>query len=72
MGVGVDEVGADVVFDDLGHQPGHGAAGAGDQVHDRLAAGFTVEGTFDRLDLAADAADAGEELLFFPDGVGHG
>ena len=30
------------------------------------------EGALDRLDLAADAADAGEQLLLFPDGVGHG
>ena len=31
-----------------------------------------VERALDRLYLAADAADAGQELLFFADGVGHG
>jgi hypothetical protein len=64
-------MGADVVLDDFGHQAGHRAARAGEQVHDLFAAGLAVEGTLDGLDLTADAADAGQELLLFTDGVGH-
>ncbi len=72
MFLGVDQMGADVVFDDFRHQAGHGAAHAGDQVHDLFAAGFAVERALDRLDLAADAAHAGQQLLLFADGMGHG
>ena len=70
--VAVDEMRADVVFDHLRHQPGHGAARAGDQVHDLLAAGLAIERALDGLDLAADAAHAREEFLLFADGMGHG
>ena len=63
---------AHVILDDLGHQTGHGAAHAGDQVHDLFAAGLAVERPLDGLDLASDAADARQQLLFFADGVRHG
>ena len=37
---GIDEMGAHVFFDDLGHQTGHGTAHSGDQVHHLFAASF--------------------------------
>ena len=61
----------DVVLDHLGHQPGHGAARGGDEMHDLLAARLALQRPLDSLDLPANAPDAGEEFLFFVDGVGH-
>lgn len=72
MGFGVHEVVADVILDDFGLEAGHGGAGAGEEVHDPLAAGLGFEGALDGLDLAADAADAGDEFLAVAEGVGHG
>src|ERR1700688_502911 len=69
--LGVDEVGADVVLDHFGHQAGDAAANAGDHMHDALAFGFFVQRPLDRLDLAANAADPGEQLFLFSDGMCH-
>jgi hypothetical protein len=59
---GIDQLRSDVIFDDLGHQASQSAARAGDQVHDRPAVGLDFQRTLDRLDLSAQAADAGEQL----------
>ena len=68
---GIDEMRAHVVLDDFGHQTGHGPADSGDQVHHLFAASFAVERALDGLDLAPDAAHAGQQLLLFADGMGH-
>src|SRR6202023_1998600 len=69
--LGVDEMGADMVLDHLGHQAGDAAANAGDHMHDALAFGLFVQRPLDRLDLAADASDPGEQLFLFSDGMCH-
>ena len=71
MGEGIDQMGAHVILHHFRHQPGHGAAGTGDQVQHGFAAGFGKQGALDRLHLAADAADAGEELLLVAHRMGH-
>ena len=58
--LGIDEVRADVVLHHHGHQAGGGAAHAGDEVHNLLAARLRLERTLDGLDLPADAAHARE------------
>jgi hypothetical protein len=40
-------------------------------MHDALAFGLVRQSPLDRLDLAADAADAREQFLFLFDDVGH-
>jgi hypothetical protein len=71
MLVGIDQVGTDVILDHLGHEPSHCPTRACDQVQHLLAARFTVQGTFDGLDLATDAANPCQELLLFANGVCH-
>ena len=71
MLLGIDEMRPHVILDHLGHQTGHGAARAGDQMHDLFAAGLAVERALDGLDLAPDAAHARQQLVFFADGMGH-
>ncbi len=62
-------MGADVVFHHLGHQAGNAAAHARDHMHDAVATGLFVQRPLDRLDLAANAANAGEQLFLLSDGV---
>jgi len=69
--LGVDEMGPDVVFDHLGHQAGDAAANARDHVHDALAFGLFGQRPLDRFDLAANAADPGEQLFLFSDRMCH-
>ena len=71
MLLGIDEMRAHVILDDLGHQTGHGAAHAGDEVHDLFAASLAVERPLDGLDLAPDAAHARQQLVLFADGMCH-
>src|SRR6266700_2355203 len=68
----VDQMGADVVFHHLRHQARDAAANAGNHVHDALAAGLLSQRALDRLDLAANAANASEQFFLFPDRMGHG
>src|ERR1700748_1033111 len=67
----VDQMRSNVVLDHLGHQSCDAAADAGDHVHDALAFGLFGQCPLDRIDLAADAADARDQLLFLFDGMGH-
>ncbi len=60
-----------MILDDFSHQTGHSAANARDQVEDLFAASLTIKRSLDCLDLAPDAADTGEQLLLFPDSMGH-
>jgi hypothetical protein len=69
--LGVNQMRTDVIFDDFRHQAGHGAARAGDQMHDAFASRLAVQRALDRFDLSADAPDAAQKLLFFPDRVNH-
>ena len=69
MLLGIDEMRAHVVLDDLGHQTGCGPSHSGDEMHDLFAASLAVECAFDGFDLASDAAHAGQQLVLFTDGV---
>ncbi len=69
MAFGIHQMRAHVLFHHLDHQPGHGAPGGGDQMHHPVAARLTFQRSLDRLDLAADATDAGEQLLLLLDRV---
>ena len=71
MLLGIDEMRAHVVFDDLGHQTGRGPSHSGNEMHDLFAASLAVEGAFDGFDLAPDAAHARQQLVLFTDGVCH-
>jgi hypothetical protein len=62
----IGNVKANVVLHDLGHEAVHGTARGSDEVHDLSAASLTFERAFDGFHLAADAADAVQQLGFFP------
>src|SRR5579864_978388 len=59
----VDNVLADMVLDDLGDQPVERAAAGRDLLQHGGAAGILLEGAFDGVELAADAANPVEQLL---------
>jgi len=69
----LEEVKADVVFEDLGHK-GVDASANGGEEHEDLGAIVVVrrEGALDGLDLAVDALDAVAEFGAVAFGVGHG
>src|SRR5665213_146475 len=71
MFVRVDEMCAHMILNHLGHETGHGAARAGDEMHHLVTSRFSVEGALDSLDLALDAAHARQQLIFSLDGMGH-
>ena len=71
MSVGIDEVGEDVILDDLGHQTSHGAACTGDEVQDGLTPAIALQRPLDPLDLAPQASNPSEQLLPMSDRV-HG
>ena len=70
--IGVDQMGADVILDHFGHQSGHGATRARDELHDLFAFGLALERALDRFHLPPETAHAGEQLLLFTNGMGHG
>ena len=72
MFIGVDQMRADVILDHFGHQSGQGSTGARDELHDLFAFGLTLERALDRFHLPPETAHAGEQLLLFTNGVGHG
>lgn len=67
----IDEVGANMILHDLGHQPIDGAAGAGNQLEHVGTADFLIERSFDGFDLSADTSHPIEEFGFFANGVAH-
>ena len=71
MLIGIHQMSSNVILDHLRHEPRHCTASAGDQMHDLIATGLTVERSLDTLDLSADTAHPGEELLLFTDRVRH-
>src|SRR6185437_12376984 len=72
MLVGIDQVSAHVVLDDLRHQSGDSTPDACDEVHDLIAPCLVLERTLYPLDLPADPAHAAKELVLVTDGVAHG
>src|SRR6266404_6427021 len=71
MLLGIDEMRAHMILDDLGHETGHGSPRSGDEMHDLLAAGLAVEGALDGFDLTLDAAHPRQQLALFVNGVRH-
>ncbi len=69
--LGVDQMGADMILDHLGHQPRDTPPDAGDHVHDAFTLGFFAQGTLDGFDLPADTADARKQPLLLSDGMAH-
>jgi hypothetical protein len=69
--LGIDQMGADVIFHNLSHQTRDAPANAGNHVHHAFALGFFAQGTLDGLDLAADAPDARKQSLFLSDSMAH-
>jgi hypothetical protein len=69
--VRVNQVRTNVVLGDFGHQPGHSAPNACDQVHNLLATRLALQCPLDRLDLALHATHARQQLLLFSNGPGH-
>jgi len=61
--VGIDDVKADVTFDDLRHQGVNGSAASCDRVQDLRAFGALRERLFNGVDLPANPADAVQELV---------
>jgi hypothetical protein len=62
---------SNVVSENLAHQAIHGAAHRSDELEDIRAADLSIDRAFDRIDLAADAPHAGEELRFLSSSVSH-
>src|SRR3569832_1740285 len=68
---GVDDVMADVVFQQLGGEAVDGAAHRGHQHQHVGAAELGFQRALDRLDLSLDAPDPADQLRFVLDGVRH-
>ncbi len=60
MSVVIYQMRTHMVLDNLGHQASHGAACAGDQMHDLIATGLALERTLYPLHLTSQAAHAGQ------------
>jgi hypothetical protein len=71
MFVGVDQMRTHMVFNYFRHEPGHGAACAGDQMHDLLTSRLGFEGPFNPLHLSSNAANACQQLLLVANRVAH-
>jgi hypothetical protein len=67
----INEVRANMILHDLGHQPVDGAAGAGNELQHVSTTDFLIERPFDGFDLSANASHAIEEFGLFANGVGH-
>src|SRR5579883_1532915 len=62
---------ADMVLDDLRHEPIDRSTDRGDHLQHIGAANFGLERALDRIDLPANTADPGQKLRSFPYSVGH-
>jgi hypothetical protein len=71
MFLGIDQMREHVIFHDLGHEPRHGAACAGDEVHDLLAPCLIRESAFDALNLSSQAANTRQQLFLIANRVAH-
>ena len=71
MFVGVDQMRTHMVFYDLRHEPSHGAARTGDQMHDLLTPRFAHESPFNALHLTANSPYAGQQFLLIANRMAH-
>ena len=71
MLIGIDQMRAHMIFDNLGHEARHGTACAGDQVHDLIAPGLALECALYALHLASQSTHAGQQLFLFSNCVTH-
>jgi hypothetical protein len=67
----VDDVLADMAFDDLGDEAVEGAAAGGRLLQHGRAAGLLLERALDGIELAADPPDPVEQFLLVPQSVCH-
>ena len=67
----INEVRANVILHNLGHQPVDGTARAGNQLEHVGTTDFLIERPFDRFDLSADTSHPIEEFGLFANGVAH-
>jgi len=71
-GVWLPQMFADMTFQYLGHQAGDRTTHRGNLLQDSSTFGAAFERGFQRLNLALDAAYAGEQWLLIANGVAHG
>jgi|HubBroStandDraft_1064217.scaffolds.fasta_scaffold35063_3 hypothetical protein len=71
MFLGIDQMREHVIFHDLGHESRHGAACAGDEVHDLLAPCLIRKSAFDALNLSSQSANARQQLFLIANRVAH-
>jgi hypothetical protein len=71
MSVGVDQMRPHMVLDYFRHEPCHGAACAGDQMHDLLASRLGFEGPFNPLYLSSNTAYPRQQLLLVANRMAH-
>jgi len=71
MFVGVNQMRSHMIFHNLRHEPRHGTACAGDQMHDLLASRLGFEGPFNPLYLSPNAADARQQLRLVSNRMAH-
>lgn len=60
-----------MIFENLSHEPRHGTARTGDEVHDLLAPHFTDKGAFYAVNLSPKTANARQQLFLIPNRVAH-
>ena len=70
--LGIHQVRADVILDDLCRQARQCSTGAGKQMHHLLALSLAVQRSFDGFYLPSDTADPSQELLLVAYGMSHG
>src|ERR1700684_930641 len=71
MSIGVDQMRTYMVLNYFRHEPGHGAARAGDQMHDLLASRLGFESPFNPLHLSSNTAYPCEQLLLVANRMAH-
>jgi hypothetical protein len=71
LAVGVDDVGPDVLLEDLGGKAAKSAATCGEKMHHFPARLLFDEGTLEAFDLTTNSSDSVEEFLFVSCRVPH-
>ena len=67
----LEEVAAQMMFNQFVGQAANGATDRGDEMHDLSAAGLGQQGALDRVHLPTQATDTGQELGLVVESVGH-
>jgi hypothetical protein len=65
----IDDMVADMLFNDFRDESVEGSPAGRDLLQNRCTIGLRLHGTFNGFQLAADAPDPGQKLLFFRPGV---